>query len=186
MSNTLQTENYKGYEIQLHTDDNPINPREDENLGKMLCRHRRYNLGDDHMADREEVLDILEGRRKDVVALPLYLYDHSGITMNTTGFSCPWDSGMVGCIFATYEKIKECYGVKRITKNIIEKVKDSLRSEVKVYDAYIQGNVYGYVIKKDGEETEDSCWGYYDEQDAINDAKSVVDNVCKKELTFCK
>ena len=23
--------------------------------------------------------------------LPLYLYDHSGITMNTSGFSCPWD-----------------------------------------------------------------------------------------------
>ena len=30
-----------------------------------------------------------------MVILPLYLYDHSGITMNTCGFSCPWDSGQV-------------------------------------------------------------------------------------------
>ena len=25
-----------------------------------------------------------------VVCLPLYLYDHGGITMNTTGFACSW------------------------------------------------------------------------------------------------
>ena len=35
------------------------------------------------------------------VFLPLYLFDHSGITMNTSGFSCPWDSGQVGWIFCT-------------------------------------------------------------------------------------
>ena len=28
-----------------------------------------------------------------VVMLPLYLYDHGGLTMNTSAFSCPWDSG---------------------------------------------------------------------------------------------
>lgn len=171
---------HKGYEILIEQDENPNNPREDENLGKMLCRHTRYNLGDDHMADREEVLDILEGRRKDVVALPLYLYDHGNITMNTTGFSCPWDSGMVGCIFASYEKIRECYGVKRITKKMIEKVKDSLRAEVKTYDDYISGNVYGYIIKKDDEEM-DSCWGYsYD--DALNEAKAIVDNMASHKM----
>ena len=166
---------YKDYEISIEQDENPMNPREDDNLGRMLCRHSRYNLGDDHKADREQVLDILEGRKKDVVALPLYLYDHSGITMNTTGFSCPWDSGMVGCIYADYEKIRSWLGVKRITKAVIEKVKESLRSEVKVYDDYISGNVYGYVIKKDGEQME-ACWGYAYE-DALNEAKAIVDNM---------
>lgn len=166
---------HKGYEISIEQDENPMNPREDDNLGRMLCRHTRYNLGDEPQANREEVLDILEGRKKDVVALPLYLYDHSGITMNTTGFSCPWDSGMVGCIFASYDKIRSWYGVKRITKAVIEKVKESLRSEVKVYDDYISGNVYGYVIKKDDEEM-DSSWGYTYE-DVLNEAKAIVDNM---------
>lgn len=168
--------NYKDYEISIEQDMNPINPRkENANLGRMLCRHTRYYLGDEHKADREEVLDILEGRRKDVVALPLYLYDHGGITMNTTGFSCPWDSGMVGTIFASYDKIRSWYGVKRVTKNLIQKVKDLLKSEVKVYDDYISGNVYGYVIKKDDEEM-DSSWGYTYE-DALNEAKAIVDNM---------
>ena len=183
MSEPYRTTEYKGYKIHLHTDDNPINPREDENLGRMLCRHTRYDLGDEPKANREEVLDILEGRRKDVVALPLYLYDHGGITMNTTGFSCPWDSGMVGCIYADYEKIRSWLGAKRITKAVIEKVKESLRSEVKLYDAYISGNACGYTIEKDGDE-EDACWGYTDEQDALNDGMKAVDHFIKLEQAY--
>ena len=42
--------------------------------------------------------------------LPLYLYDHSGITMNTTGFSCPWDSGQVGWIYASKEDALREFG----------------------------------------------------------------------------
>ena len=167
---------YKGYEILIEQDDNPINPRmENANLGRMLCKHRRYNLGDDVNANKDEVLNMLAGKIKDVVVLPLYLYDHSGITMNTTGFSCPWDSGMVGCIYADYNKIRSWYGVKKVTKNLIEKVKDMFRSEVKEYDNYISGNVYSYTILKDNEEM-DSCGGYPYE-DALNEAKAIVDNM---------
>lgn len=44
-------------------------------------------------------------------ALPLYLYDHSGITMSTTTFSCPWDSGRVGMIFCSHEEAVKEWGV---------------------------------------------------------------------------
>ena len=176
--------NHKGYEILIEQDDNPINPRmENANLGRMLCKHRRYNLGDDVNANKDEVLNMLAGKIKDVVALPLYLYDHSGITMNTTGFSCRWDSGLVGCIYADYNKIRSWYGVKKVTKNLIEKVKDMFRSEVKEYDNYISGNVYCYTILKDNEEM-DSCGGYPYE-DALLEAKAIVDNMAshKKMVT---
>jgi len=167
---------YKGYEILIEQDDNPINPRmENTNLGIMLCKHRRYNLGDDVNANKDEVLNMLAGKIKDVVVLPLYLLDHSGITMNTTGFSCPWDSGMVGCIYADYNKIRSWYGVKKVTKNLIEKVKDTFRNEVKAYADYISGNVYCYTILKDNEEM-DSCGGYPYE-DALLEAKAIVDNM---------
>ena len=167
---------YKGYEILIEQDEHPINPRmENFNLGQMICHHKRYFLGDKHNKSTDEVLNMLAGKQKDIVVLPLYLYDHSGITMNTTGFSCPWDSGMVGCIYADYVNIRSWYGVKKVTKNLIAKVKESLRCEVKVYDNYISGNVYGYVIKKDDEEM-DSCGGYPYE-DALNEAKAIVDNM---------
>ena len=59
----------------------------------------------------------------DNVVLPVYMYDHSGITINTTGFSCPWDSGMVGIIYVSKEKIREKFNIKRISSKLIEKVK---------------------------------------------------------------
>ena len=175
----MKTENYKGYEIVLEQDNDPCNPREDEHLGTMLCMHRRYSLGDDSKASREEISDYLEGRKSDIaISLPLYLYDHSGITMNTTGFSCPWDSGIVGTIFVNKEKVREQYNVKRITKKMEQKVKEHLRNEVQVYDDYISGNVYGFYIKKDDEIME-SCFGFYGDEGlkyATQEAMSIVDS----------
>ena len=34
-----------------------------------------------------------------VAILPLYLYDHSGLTMSTNDFGDRWDSGCVGFIY---------------------------------------------------------------------------------------
>ena len=189
----------KPYTLFVVDDDMPLNPRTDyDNLGKMVCWHSRYNLGDEHDYDEprdflqkklfemyssypssqygkpiydfiksgkaetakleydrsahewvlyekwfggnewsksssypaslkgkevpdwflddclsalehKELLQLLEQSGKFVI-LPLYLYDHSGITMNTTGFSCPWDSGQVGWIYADADCIKKEYG----------------------------------------------------------------------------
>lgn len=172
---------YKGYEILIEQDEHPINPRmENFNLGQMICHHKRYFLGDKHNKSTDEVYDMLAGKQKDIVVLPLYLLDHSGITMNTTGFSCPWDSGMVGCIFADYVNIRSWYGVKKVTKKLIAKVKLHLLQEVKCYDDYISGNAYSFKIYKDGEEME-GCEGYAYE-DALNEAKSMVDNMVSYKM----
>lgn len=37
-----------GYNLQVFRDEYAENPREWDNLGKMVCWHRRYNLGDKH------------------------------------------------------------------------------------------------------------------------------------------
>ena len=183
------------YTLFILDDDTPLNPREDHDcLGKMVCWHSRYSLGEKH--DYDEPSDFLRsllfseyssghdrnnpvfaflksGKAKDarleynrstrewelqenqhwssdsdwyvsssyaaslkdevpdwflddclsalttgelfslveqmdgMVILPLYLYDHSGITMNTCGFSCPWDSGQVGWIYADKAMIEQ-------------------------------------------------------------------------------
>lgn len=53
--------------------------------------------------EEDEFQDILDSLDKYII-LPLYLYDHSGITMSTSVFSCPWDSGQVGWIYASKQK----------------------------------------------------------------------------------
>jgi hypothetical protein len=166
------------------------NPREEfDNLGTMICWHRRYNLGDKHNYDScpdfwealgkevglEDIQDgfgvtdqqgeIIESK---VVMLPLYLYDHSGITIRTTPFSCSWDSGQVGFIYVTYDRIKKEFG--EVNEETKEMARKALLAEVEMYDFHLLGEVYGYKITKAKvchtcghieQEEVDSCWGFY-------------------------
>jgi hypothetical protein len=84
--------------------------------------------------------------------------------MNTSGFSCPWDSGQVGFIYISLEKAREEYNWKRITKERREFLEKILRAEVTEYDYYLTGSVYGFNITREDEDEEvyvDSCWGFF-------------------------
>jgi len=188
MDDTVKTIDYKGFEIKIKVDDMDFEtPRDWDNLGTMVCFHNNYSLGDktelesSMFDDFEDLKNYLKEKEEAFIIIPLYLYDHSGITMNTTGFSCGWDSGQVGFIYTTKEKIRECFGVKLCRKEIVEKAMEVLQREVKVYDDYLTGNVYGFVTFKDGEEESiDSCWGFYGDYDSddsqiVIEAKSCID-----------
>ena len=38
----LKQENYKDYNIKIYQDDHAESPREDDNLGVMVCGHNKY------------------------------------------------------------------------------------------------------------------------------------------------
>jgi len=144
------------YTVKVLQDDDPMNPRADcDNLATMICFHRNYNLGDEHNYDREG-MDILR-KRKDIIWLPLFLYDHSGITMNTTGFNDGWDSSCVGIIYIEKEKYRKEFNCKRVNK---KKVYNFLKADVEEYDNYLTGEVYGYIVENEAGENIDSCYGY--------------------------
>jgi hypothetical protein len=155
----IETFEHAGRKIKIFIDDNPESPREWDNLGTILYRgSARIHIGDQGV-EPEEIDQTYN--RKDVVALPVYAYVHSGTCLNTTGFSCPWDSGQSGIIFVTHEKIKKEYGRKRITRALIKKVEAVLRQEVETYSQYLGGEVYGYVVEDGDGEHIDSLWGMY-------------------------
>jgi len=162
--------------------DEDCDPREWDNLGTMVCWHRRYNLGDKHNyrdpddfwtslakeitgdPDRVERMSLEQREkivRENAVVLPLYLYDHGRLTMNTTGFSCPWDSGQVGWIYVTKKKIREEYGVKRVTKKLCDRVIFILKNEVKDYAQWLEGDVYGFVIEDNKGNELYSSFGFF-------------------------
>lgn len=162
--------------LKIINDFDPFNPRKEfDNLGKMVCWHRRYNLGDKKTEyfedDPEAFQEHMKAHPNDYFILPLYLYDHSGITMSTGSFSCPWDSGQVGYIYVSKEAIRKEWGVKRISPKLKKLILDNLRSEVNTYDQYITGDVWGFELVREhteeceiapGEEEDlDSCWGFY-------------------------
>lgn len=183
----METIEYKGYTIEIGQDEYAESPREWDNLGYMVCQHSRYTLGDDNLEYHgESILDDLKRyievqglKLSDIVYLPLYLYDHSGITMNTTGFSCRWDSGQVGWIYVTKEQIRREYGVKRITKALREKVETVLKGEVATYDQYLTGEVYAWSILE-GEDTVEAVCGFYDYEQALLEAKGHIDYLTRE------
>lgn len=184
------------HELHIVYDSDPDSPRNWDNLGTMICVHSRYNLGDvhykskleclQHIATSLEITEIINDldvyeevyedeeqledwikSREDFVILPLYLYDHSGITMSTSSFSCRWDSGQVGYIYCSTDKILKEYGNTNI--DTLSKVESNLKSEVEIYDQYLTGDVYGFKLYKvetcDKGHKDldflDSCYGFY-------------------------
>ena len=187
----VKTEEYKGFTIKLHIDEDPRNPREEyDYFSTMLCWHSQYSLGDDNpYRDPDEAWEYITESR--AVVLPLYLYDHSGLSMSTSRsypFNDPWDAGQVGWIFIEREKVLKEYSRKKLTRSLIRKAEDMMMSEVREYDDYLRGEVYGYVVNdKDGEHI-DSCCGFYGDLDyVVAEAKSVVDaSITQLELPFPK
>lgn len=182
---SYETKEYRGYKIEIDQDSDYPNIREEyDNLGTMVCFHSRYNLGDEDTGiSKEELIKIANS--SEYLSLPLYLYDHSGITMNTTGFSCGWDSGKVGYIFVSKVEIREKYNCKNVTKKLKETVLSVLRAEVALYDDYLTGNVFCYDIKDENDESIDSCCGFYgtdfDNNGLMEHAKCAIDCYIKKE-----
>lgn len=158
------------FKLEISQDENPINPRSldftDCNATKMVCFNRRYDFGDKHEYNKndynswDELKKAILKNENVAVIKPLYLYDHSGITIATKPFSCPWDSGQVGFIFITKESIKSISGLKKVTKKWLENASKMIEDEVKVYDDYFTGNVWVYDFEDMKYGSTDSCSGF--------------------------
>lgn len=149
------------YTLHVLPDPDPQNPRtEYSHATYMVCWHTRYQLGDKHgklpicvpdpsyYAGWDELEADLRARFRtqgDPIALmlPLYLYDHSGITISTTPFSCSWDSGQVGFVCITQKQLRDNWGVKCPGTKRKAQLYDYMRAEVAEYDQYLRGDVWG-------------------------------------------
>ena len=119
---------------------------------------------------------------REYIRLPLWLYDHSGISISTGErewpYNCQWDSGQVGIIYISLAKAKETFlSAEELTriedkgwetlipargedepKKLIQAATECLYAEVKTYDDYLTGNAWGFAAyglpAKDGEDGE--------------------------------
>lgn len=83
----------------------------------------------------------------DMVIKYLYLYDHSGITISTSDFNDPWDSGIVGIIYTTKQEIlNESVIADEVSWSKV--ASDLIEEDVELYDQWLTGDVYGFELKK--------------------------------------
>ena len=127
----------------------------DQNLGVMTCEHRRYRLGTGTIQETigvskgeftswNQVAHYLKRARKATIILPLYLYDHSSISISTESFigrapHAEWDSGQVGIIWCTNAGIREYLQVPRVTGLVFNEAMLAVKAEVEAYNQYLQG-----------------------------------------------
>ena len=146
-------------------------PRNWDNLSKMIFFGKHSHLGDKHNINSDDYNgweELEEAIRKEynvVILEKVYAYSHGGMTISTSPFSCPWDSGTLGFVIITKEDIKENYGWKELTKKRLDKainfLDNIIKGEIKVLDNYINGEVFSFQIQDEAGEIEDSCCGFY-------------------------
>lgn len=175
-----------GYRVEVCSDDYPDDPRTWDNLGTMICWHRSYDLGDKQADSNyyESVEDMLKGLEEDygdILVLPLFLFDHSGLRMSTNSSrfkawdSQGWDWGMVGIIYVSHSDILDAYSADEITDDLLEKATECLVGEVAIYDQYVSGDVYVAIAYDADDDIIDSCGGFYGFDYALDEAKQMVE-----------
>lgn len=182
--------------IRIFQDQDGESPREWDNLGTIAHWHSRYDLGEVKIGiEREWLLGLLDVEweededeipddvlwemvYRDYVILPVALLDHSGLRIWVGSGPSPfdpggWDSGQVGWVYCSREEAKAWFGRKRWSPKLQRKAEGVLRGEIMTFDRYLSGDVWGYVVEKDGTEI-DSCWGFYGFDYCVEEAREVA------------
>lgn len=138
----------------------------------------------------KEAMKMLQ--KSDVVILPLFVFDHSGISISVSNYTDKWDSGQAGWIYVTKENIRKTLidwnaKYKDENGNCIDITEENwrdatveiLKNEIKIYDQYLQGDVYGIITEEYDEENDDweeadSCWGFYNDKWGDDLAKDIA------------
>ena len=182
--NDVERFTHNGRTCRILLDPDPMSPRDYDNVSTLACWHRRAKLGDqqlrmDDYASADDALKALKAKVKAagdrvLAVLPLYLYEHSGMTMRCGAFSDPFDSGQVGWGYVTKSSAEKMGCVGR--KWPKAKLEEAIRAEVACYDNYLTGQIYGYIVEdSDGDEL-DSCWSIDDLEYCRSEAKSAADS----------
>lgn len=99
--------------------------------------------------------------------VPVYMYDHSGLSFSVGGFSDRWDSGLIGWLMVDRERWDAQHGGEW-SQAEAQRV---LTGEVETLDNYHRYGVQGFRIDRVTEceccgtekvEELESCWGFYE------------------------
>ncbi len=177
----VKTIKYKNHMINIYPDYDSENPiQEWDVLGEYFCWHRNYDLGNSTRFDNpDEVKEYAQ--KTNSILYPLYMYDHGGLVLSLSPFSCTWDSGQLGYILVDRDKTLAEFGVKKLAEELKQKIHDVIKGEVETYNQYLSGDVYGYTVEKDGEVL-DSCYGFYGQDECLEEAKLNVDWEVKRDI----
>ena len=158
---------YKNHSITIEYDSDSENPRAWDAADTLAVYHRNYDFGDKKLFnDPEDLQAWLIDQGAAVHWLPVYMYEHGGVTISASPFGCRFDSGQIGVIYISAETAK-----KEGINDPIAYMKGSIAD----LDTWLRGEVYMYRIENDEGDFLDACGSYFGEDYCISEAKALVD-----------
>ena len=162
MDNLIKTIDIDTHCLEIYYDQDALNPRSEdftENLGTFcLKKNRDYATPWESDVDPENIKKFVE--RKNIISLPIKVFGMScGIDLDTEHTENP-----DGFIYTTKEKLKKW--------KLDEKQGfDRLKHEVDIYNKWVNGKNYGYVLDDRLTGEREACFGFYDgeEKETIAD-----------------
>ena len=181
----LSTSTVNGFTVEIHYDQDGESPRGWTHGCELAYSHRRYDFPNDAGVNFDdfggwaEIAEHLTETEGALVVLPVNMIDHSGLAFRV-GRGFPedpggWDSGQIGLAYVTPKNWEETQGTPWTGSEADqEQARRLIESDVETYGQYVNGEVYGYVIKDfDGEQVE-SLWGMYGYDYAEQEAADVA------------
>jgi hypothetical protein len=163
----------KQYTYELMQDNDPISPREWDNLGTFSFTNNRYLSSDKNALNIEDIKYLM--LHNECIAVPIYAYIHSGITLSTAPFSCRFDSGLIGFCYVTRIKLLD----ESLENKTDIEIQKYLTNEVITYDQFLNGDVWGYTIKDHHGNEIESCYGFYGEDYCKNEVENIISSLLK-------
>ncbi len=135
--------------VRIKYDEAADSPRKwNSNLGTIISCVGNWDISDFNHSFTNDQMRMWETETADdpnVYRLPIYMYEHSGQTISLSPFRDRWDSGQCGWIYCTKEEALE-WGFKEETWQ--DQAKAEFESEIEIYDAYIRGETYYYILEE--------------------------------------
>lgn len=153
---------YPDFKVAIYQDMVSGSPRDNDNLGILVCLWGHESIGCEKELPYTSQWQLERYFTKNnCVFLPVYvgfnkrLYTEKEFMTEHAGY-----------IYTTDEKMSR-FLVNR------QQAEEDLRQEIQMLDAWRNGDVYGYVLEKDGVDIkllDSSCWNYYNVHQCVGEA----------------
>lgn len=151
----VETEEVNGFTIEYHYDQDAESPREFPGCS-LVMRARGWDFPNDGEVDFSENIKDQLIELGALHIMPVYMLDHSGISLSVRDFADPWDSGQVGFAYVTRQNWEDTQGTPWTGSDENRAQAASLcEADVELYSQYVNGECfYVRVLDTDGEEME--------------------------------
>ena len=158
MNDMLETLTIDGYAVEIFHDPDIVKSPHTWCSSTLCIAHRRYNFGGEHLSgDAGSFAEAFAWHlaeqglhERDIICLPIYMYEHGGIVLKCCPFNDRWDSGQVGFLYERRTDIRREFGVKRISPKLECRIYDRLRGEIETLSAWANGGYLRFSHSRPG------------------------------------